>query len=218
VPEDETDVSNFVHAHRPPGTRGGTEGVGDGQFPTDTLTFELPSVGHVLGTRWLVIALIALPDGGTGVRVDAEVQWLVPRPAGERIPHAARFLEVTVRRPPNVSLSSDVLVTNPAKVRRIASLIDGLEPMQPGVFDCTGELEDPVVTFTFRSAPGGPVLARATQIVERGATGTGTSSSGDPCEPMTLTIKGRTRNPLLDGDRVVHAAQRLLGIGLSRRG
>ena len=37
--------------------------------------------------------------GDTGVRADAEVQWIMPRPRGERIPSGARLLEVTVARP-----------------------------------------------------------------------------------------------------------------------
>jgi hypothetical protein len=208
VPGDETDVSAFVRAHQPKGTRAGTEGVGDGQFPTDALTFELPPVGHVLGTRWLVVSLISLRSGGTGVRVDAEVQWMLPRPAGEQIPPEARVLEVTVGRP-NRPLTTDVSVTSATKVRRIASLINGLETVQPGVFDCTGKADDPVVTFAFRAAPGGRVLARATQIIAPGA-------PHGSCEPMTLTIKGRPQIPLLGGAALVRAAQRVLGVRLPR--
>jgi hypothetical protein len=63
VPGDETDVSAFVRAHRPKGTRAGTEGVRDGQFPTDPLTFELPPVGHVLGGRVLARATQIIAPG-----------------------------------------------------------------------------------------------------------------------------------------------------------
>jgi hypothetical protein len=97
-------------------------------------------------------------------------------------------------------------VTSAAKIRRIASLINGLETVQPGVFDCTGKADDPVVTFTFRAAPGGRVLARAAQIIEPGA-------PHGSCEPMTLTINGRAWSPLLGGTGVVRAAQRLLHFG-----
>jgi hypothetical protein len=125
---------------------------------------------------------------------------------GPRIPRAARFLEVTVTRP-HRRPTSDVSVTSAAKVHRIAKLIDGLQAQGPGAFDCTGSIDDPVVTFTFRSAPAGRVLARASQIIEPGA-GRG------PCEPMTLSVKGRVTPPLLGGISVVRAAQRLLGIRL----
>jgi hypothetical protein len=119
-----------------------------------------------------------------------------------------QFLEVTVRRPPGPP-TSDVSVTSPAKIRRIAALINGLNTAQPGAIDCTGEADDPVVTFTFRSADGGRALARARQVV-------GQDMRVAACEPMTLTIKGRTQTPLLGGGRVVRAAHRLLGISLTR--
>jgi hypothetical protein len=208
TPDDKNDVSAFVREHQPKGTRAVTEGVGDGQFPTDAFTFELAPAGHVLGTRWLVVSLIALRGGGTGVRVDAEVQWLVPRPAGERIPLAARALQVTVRRPDRPP-TSDITVTNPVKVKRMASLIDSLETQQPGVSDCTGRADDPVVTLTFRAVPGGRVLAQARQIVDP-------TPRGGFCEPMTLSITGRPQTPLLGGATVVHAAQHLLGVRVPR--
>jgi hypothetical protein len=210
VPEDESTVSAFVSAHRPKGAHVVTTGIGDGvDFSSESLAFELAPVGRSLGTRWLVVAMITVPGDRTGVRVDAEVQWLIPRPAGERIPSSARALEVAVRRPGRPP-DDDVTVTNAAKVKRVASLIDGLPTEQPGVFDCTGRTDDPVVTFTFRASPGGRVLARATQII-------GPSPRGGFCEPMTFTVRGHPQTPLLDGASVVRAARRLLGIRVPRR-
>ncbi|HEX3977751.1 MAG TPA: hypothetical protein VHW96_15900 [Solirubrobacteraceae bacterium] len=149
--------------------------------------------------RWLgrsivvlgALALVAADAGG----------------AGGRIPGAAHALEVTVTRPHRPP-TSDVTVTNPRRIRRFASLINGLKALQPGVFDCTGKANDPTVTFAFRAVPGGRVLARASQIIASGAT------RGPSCEPMTLTVRGRPRTPLLGGTAVVHAAQRLLRIRL----
>lgn len=123
---------------------------------------------------------------------------------GGRIPRAARSLEVSVTRPHRPP-TSDVSVTSLAKIRRIARLIDGLRAQRRGAYDCTGKADDPVVTFTFRLAPGGRVLARARQIMEPGA-------PRGSCEPMTLTVNGHPRTPLLGGTAVVRAAQRLLGI------
>jgi hypothetical protein len=126
----------------------------------------------------------------------------------ERIPRAARDLEALVARPHRPP-TSHVSVTSPAMVRRFASLINGLETVPAGALDCTGKADDPVVTFTFRAAPEGRVLARARQIVELGA-------PRGSCEPMTLTVKGHPRTPLLGGTGVVRAAQRLLGVRLPR--
>ena len=209
VPEDPALVSAFLGRHQPKGTHGVIGGVGDGpQLSTESVAFELASTGRAVGTRWLVVAMTNLPGDRTGVRVDAEVQWLIPRPPGERIPSSARVLEVTVMRPHRPP-TSEVSVTRVAQVRRIASLIDGLKTEQPGALDCAGRADDPVVTFTFRAVEGGRVLARATQIVDGGAGRT-------QCEPMTLTVRGRPQTPLLGGAGVVRDAQRLLGIRVPR--
>jgi hypothetical protein len=209
VPEEETDAAAFVRAHPTRGSALSTTGTGDGPGATsDSFTFALPSVRHLLGTRSITVKVTTLAGGGTGVRVDTEVQWLLPRPASERVPRAALALQVTVRRPHHAPIS-DVSITDVAKIRRIASLINALDTLQPGVFDCTGEADDPVLTFTFRSSPGGPVLARARQLINPGETGT-------PCDPMTLSIRARTRSPLVGGAEVLRAAQRLLGIRVPR--
>jgi hypothetical protein len=211
VPEDESLVSAFVSAHQPRGAQEVTGAVGDGiGFTSESLTFQLPSVGASLGIRWLVVSMITLPGDQTGVRVDAEVQWLIPRSAGEGVPVSARALEVTVRRPGRRP-TSDVLVTDRAKVGRIASLIDGLATEQPGALDCTGKADAPIVTFTFREEPAPParVLARARQIVDA-------SPRGGYCEPMSFAVNGRAQTPLLDGAKVIRAAQRLLGIRVPR--
>ncbi len=132
-----------------------------------------------------------------GVLAALTLALVAPTPAGaggERIPGAARALEVTVARPHHPP-ANDSTVTNHARVRRFASLINGLATVQPGAFDCTGKADDPVVTFTFRAAPGGRVLARASQIV---ATGAGRES----CEPMTLDDQGAP------GDRIAGRHER----------
>ncbi len=125
---------------------------------------------------------------------------------GGPVPAFAHALEVTVRRPHRAP-TSDVTVTSRSRTRRFASLINGLRTVRPGALDCTGKADDPVVTFTFRTAPAGRVVARASQIIASGA-------GRESCEPMTLTVNGRVRTPLLNGTSVVRAAQRLLGLTL----
>ncbi len=127
---------------------------------------------------------------------------------GDAIPRGAHVLEVTVRRPHRAPLS-DVTVTSAAKVRHFASLIDALKAVGPTAEDCAGKIDDPVVTFTFRAAPGARVLARARQLVVPGA-------HGGFCEAMTLVVDGHPQTPRLGGARVVRAAQRLLGIRVPR--
>jgi hypothetical protein len=64
---------------------------GGGEFATVRLQ---EGVG-VIGERWLRLIAVALPDGSTGLRIDAQVLWLLPR---DRIPRGARLLRVDVRR------------------------------------------------------------------------------------------------------------------------
>lgn len=154
--------------------------------------------------RWLGRSIVVLAALAVAVPVAATASAGAER--GNRIPARVRVLEVTVKRP-HRSPASNLTVTSVVRVRRIASLINGLEPLPPGALDCTGKADDPVVTFTFRAAPAGRVLARASQII---ASGRGRAS----CEPMTLTIRGHVRTPLLGGTSVVRAAQRLLGLTL----
>jgi hypothetical protein len=154
--------------------------------------------------------MVALPGGNTGVRADAQVQWIIPRPRGERIPTRAEVLQVTVARPGAATLVTRT-VTDRRGVHGIASLIDRLQTLQPEVITCPAfPTNAPVVTFTFRSAvPGGPVLADASEPADA-------TEPTTPCDPMTISIDGRRWPPLLGGASVVHATQEMLRIKLQR--
>ena len=207
VPAAASEVVAFLERRPPSGSRLQTTQATGGQ--TDLLGFALPPVGHVLGLRDVVVTFVPLSGGRTDVRVDAEVQWIVPRPSGERIPRSVGVLEVSVG-PPGSAPSTRVIVVNRARVWQIASDINGLEITQAGVWNCPYWSPDaPVVTFTFRRDPDGPVVARASELAAA-------TEPTTPCDPMTLTIEGRRWHPLLGGAAVVRTAQRLLRVGLAR--
>ena len=63
-----------------------------------------------------------------------------------------------------------------------------------------------VITVTFRSGAGGPVLAQATY------TNYPRLSSG-PCTPVRFTVGGHSESPLIGGHYVAHL-QRILGVSL----
>jgi hypothetical protein len=155
-----------------------------------------------------VIAVVDLPGGRSGVRADAQVQWTIPRPADERIPAGVHELDVTRGRPHRAPAVS-VHVTSAADIRRLAAMIDSLETIQPGASACPAFPENaPVVTFKFRVSRGGPALATATESAYA-------TEPTTPCNPMTFSVRGRARKPLLGGAAVVRAAGRMLGIRLS---
>ena len=143
------------------------------------------------------------------MRVDAQAQWIIPRPRGERIPIRARVLDVTVARPGAPALVRRT-VTDRRRVRRIAGLIDRLQTVQPEAINRPSfPTNVPVVTFTFRAATGSPVLADASEPAYA-------IEPTTPCDSMTMTIQGRRWTPLLGGASVVHTAQELLRAKLQR--
>jgi len=103
-------------------------------------------------------------------------------------------------------------VTDPRRVHRIAAMIDSLQTVQPEAINCPSYPADaPVVTFTFRAAPGGPALANASEPAYA-------TEPTTPCDPMTIAVEGRRWTPLLGGASVVHAAEQMLRIKLERSG
>jgi hypothetical protein len=202
-------VNAFLHSHIPAGAHIDSYG-GGGAPPGLFVAYAFPSVGRVLVTRWLVVSMVGRAGGGTALRADAEVQWIVPRPRAERIPRSVRVLDVTVG-PPHGAPSTRVSVVNRAKVARLVALINGLATSQPGAWNCPSwSVDAPVVTFTFRRVLGGRVLARAAELAAA-------TEPTTPCDPMTLMIGGRQWTPLLGGAGVVRVAQHVLGVRLVRR-
>ena len=212
IPEPVSKVYGFVRSHVPPSAKLSTWSGPPGSVGAPAASFAAyafpPGIGY-LPMRELAVAVVGLPGGSTGVRADAQVQWIIPRPRGERIPTRARILEVAVARPAAAALVTRI-VTDRRRVRRIAGLIDRLQTVQPEAINCPSfPTNAPVVTFTFRAATGGPVLADASEPAYA-------TEPTTPCDPMTITIQGRRWTPLLGGASVVHAAQEMLRIKLQR--
>jgi hypothetical protein len=212
IPEPVSKVYGFVRNHAPPSAKLSTWSGPPGSVGAPAASFAAyafpPGIGY-LPMRELAVAVVGLPGESTGVRADAQVQWIIPRPLGERIPIRAGVLEVTVARPGAAALVTRT-VTDRRRVHRIAALIDRLQTVQPEVINCPSlPTNAPVVTFIFRAATGGPVLADASEPA-------GATEPTTPCDPMTIAIDGRRWPSLLGGASVVHAAQQILRIKLQR--
>ncbi|HET8980579.1 MAG TPA: hypothetical protein VFN87_20675 [Solirubrobacteraceae bacterium] len=208
VDEPVASVTAWVKTHIPSGARLVAWGATGGRARrTDLLTMQWRPVAGVLGDRMLVLAMTGLPGGATGVRADAEVQWILPRPAAERIPGAARVLQV-VLSDPRGGRSRSFTVTNPRRVRGLVARIDRLPIVQPGTVICPQLPAGSRLTLLFAASAGGPILAQATlSTVTRGR--------GSACDPLTLTIRGHHEPALLGAPSVVRAVQGMVHIRLA---
>jgi hypothetical protein len=170
----------FVEAHRPAGSK--LDSSADGNIAPDfhAIGFDWGPVVHLLWSRSLVVEVVRLTDGDTGLRADSEVVWITPRPATERIPSGVTSLRVGVTRGQQV-LERSFTVTNVRPVRRIAALIDSLPAAQPGAFSCPSDFGIEV-RLTFESVAGKPLAVAA--------------ANPDGCQEVALTIRGH-RQPKL---------------------
>jgi hypothetical protein len=200
----------YFDDHPPRGgkpTVSGSQGPIHGRPVLAFVGFSWPSVAKLLTGRQVIVQAVDLAGGGAGVRVDARVEWIIPRPVRERIPRGAHEVDVT-RGMPGQSPSLSINVVAPGKIRALAAMVDALGIVQPGFYACPeSPVDAPVVTFTFRASDGGTVLATASQSAWAREPTTS-------CDPMSFSIRGRSQTPLLGGAAVVRKAGRLLGIRL----
>ncbi len=159
-------------------------------------TFFLPAVSHVLDSRELLVQVAA--DGKkTAIRVDAQVTWTPARPAGERVPTAAKAVTLSEDlglNPGKAKTPKPVTITDPAKVSRLVALVNALPLTQPGEFGCPSGFGDNL-TLTFRAAPGAPALAVATDEL-----------SGCPAVSFTLGGKSQPDLVAVSGPRILTLA------------
>jgi hypothetical protein len=212
VPGGPDSVLAYIKAHPPAGSKLYTTGSGyNGRSgrTVESLGYIWPAIPAVLGLRELAVSVTSLSGTVTGVLAQAESDWIVPRPPSERVPAGAHEIDVTSAKldgPTTVSLS----LTNAAKVRRIASLIDAMPIVQPATYSCPEltAVGARVMTFKFRARVGGQLLAQATYTDYARLT----APSG-PCNPIDFSIGGRRQEALIGGE-FVKQVQPVLGVSL----
>ncbi|MBV9164795.1 MAG: hypothetical protein JO342_01455 [Solirubrobacterales bacterium] len=201
-----TQMYAFMEGHAPRGSSMAGFGSSNqrGVVQMRFVTFSWPSVGGVLSQRWLVVEVAPLSHGYTGVRADAQDIWLEPKAASERVPAQARVLtvgEAFPARKPMLAFTTE----NAAKVHEIATMVNNLPVVQPGMVNCPNIPVGPTVTFVFRARRGGQVLAWASVL----ATG-----AGGECPGIYFTVHGRPQPSLAAQPDFLHKAQRVLGVML----
>lgn len=209
-------VIRWMQAHAPAGARlagtGSLVQAGFGRRGAGTLSsyvaFAFPAVAGRFSPEELVLDTAATGGAGTVLRADAQVVWVTPRPASERIPAGVREIDITrARRGQAPSLS--IAVADPERVREVVSMLDGLATVPPtGTVACPAiPVNPPVLTLRFRAMPAGPVLASASQVVD--------ATAGSPCQPMALSIRGRPQPPLAGGLALLRRLRGIIGVTLT---
>jgi hypothetical protein len=113
--------------------------TGHGIYSDD---FTVSAVPGLFDERGLTISATAAGHGQTAIRVDAAVDWIPARPAGDTVPAAA-------------------------KVTALAAYLDHLPVSPPGaITSCPAGSGISGLTVTFRARAGDPVLAQAAVVVD----------------------------------------------------
>jgi len=176
------EAAHLAHRFSSAGTGSGSGPAG--AEPTWDGMFSLSDVPGVLNSRELLVEVVA--DGSrTAIRVDAQVSWIPARPASEKVLFAAKAVTISEDLGMNQGSKkpqAPVTITDQAKVRKLAALIDGLSLNPPGVSSCPAGFGD-TLTLTFRAGPGRPALAVATVTL-----------SG--CQRVDFTIGGKPQPAL----------------------
>ncbi|HEX5194110.1 MAG TPA: hypothetical protein VFW09_15010 [Solirubrobacteraceae bacterium] len=198
------EVERFYARHRPRHARQLATGTsaGPGVPRNHSLTWGWPT-RRALVSRQTLLEMVALGRRRTGVRVDAQVVWRVPRPDGERVPAGVRAITITRTKPGHLPDLTRNVRSGP-HVRAIIEMIDRLPIVQPDFIACPVLLAGtPVVTFSFRSSRAGPALATASEPAD-------VTEPTNACDALTFATGTHTWPSLLHGARFLHRVDRLL--------
>jgi hypothetical protein len=131
-------------------------------------------------TVYLLAALAGVAAGlAIGLAVRATARWI---PADARVvtvtpgfgvspasslPHPASWEKAWLRRQElyfshEETFDHAFTITDPATVARITAVINGFTPVPDGSYSCPASTSDPTMQLTFRTTPGGPVVASVT--------------------------------------------------------
>jgi hypothetical protein len=212
VPGEPDAVLPYVESHLPPGSKLVSTGSGGPDHSFQSVIRSWAPMTGVLDVRWLEIEVAGQSSGGTVLSAESQSQWIVARPARERVPAGVTEVEVTKGlpgQPPQLSRR----VTAPRTVRRLVALFASLGIAQPGEISCLEETVQPIVTVAFRAAATGRVLASAT--VDAAADFSWPDSvPGWACFSIGFVAAGHRFDPLIGN--VISPIDHLLHVRLER--
>lgn len=173
-------------------------------------SWSLPPVSGVLDSRWLVVSALSDGGGGTELRAEAEVSYTPSRPAASLITAGAVHGVVVTALPglnDRAKPPAPLIVTDPATVRSLVALVNGLPLSPPGVYSCPADTGGGVrLDFLSRVGAGkaGAPIVRSQVLAVAVA-----MSSG--CGGVQLTING-TRTGLGSGPTAAEQALAIAGM------
>jgi hypothetical protein len=211
VPGEPGAVLSYVESRLPAGSKLFSTGSSGPNPVTQSVIRSWSPVNGILDTRLLMIEVTVGSSGKTLLSAESQSQWVVVRPARERVPASVREVEITDGlRAGSSHLSRRV--TAPQTVKRIVALFNALGIVQPGSINCPSQSVGPTVTVVFRAATG---RALATATVYAGADFSWPDSvPGWSCFSIAFTAEGR-RYPSLIGN-VTSPLDRLLHLRLQQ--
>ena len=213
VPGEPDAVLSYVESHLPAGSSLMSTGSGGPNPSVQSVIRSWSPVSGVLDVRWLEIEAAGQPTGGTVLSAESQSQWIVARPARERVPAGVTEVDVTTGlrgQPPQLSRR----VTARRTIRRLVALFDSLGIVQPGEISCPTETMGPTVTVAFRAADTGRVLASTT--VDAAADFSWPDSlPGWACFSIGFVAGGHRFDPLIGN--VISPIDHLLHVRLERR-
>jgi hypothetical protein len=213
VPGQPSAVLSYVEAHLPPGSKVFSTGSGGPAPASQSVIRSWAPVSGVLDTRWLEIAVADRSDGGTNLFAESQSQWVVARPARERIPAVVTEVDVTEGLPGDPPQLSRT-VTAPASVDRLVALFNSLGIVQPVAINCPSETVERIVTVTFRGPANGAALAVAT-VDSIADFSWPVSLPGWSCVSIGFTVGGHTSDSLIGN--VITPLDHVLHVRLERR-
>jgi hypothetical protein len=211
-------VLSYVESHLPSGSKlistgFGGPGLGSAGPTVQSVIRSWAPVSGILDTRWLEIVVTGGSKGGTDLFAESQSQWVVARPAPERIPAGVTEVDVTKGLPGQPPQFSRAL-TAPETVGSLVALFNSLGTVQPGAMSCPAETVEPTVKVAFRGAANGPALAVAT-VDALADFSWPDSVPGWACFPIGFAAGGHAFDSLVGN--VISPIDHLLHVHLERR-
>lgn len=205
VPGSSQQVLQYIMGHPPAGASPESSGqsVTPGKPTVTDAGFQWPPIPGRLSLRWLIVAVVQLQNGSTGVRADSEVVWITPRPRSERIPAGTQRLVVRTTQD-GKTVQGPITVTSRRVIDRVVALVNGLPASQPGVFSCPADFYWRVRLTFYRTTAVLSASPLAVAVID---------PSG--CGAVQLTLAGKAQPVLADGYTATQRLSAILHVKLS---